>query len=174
MIVPSGDDPEYTVVRRNEGTAVGGNEEAAVGGNEEPAVGGNEGPAVGGNEVELEYRYGGFKGGKAVDVPDCRISNLKISKSGMSYKWASGGCEALGAANREDYSQTVACAFYWDGRKWVGGKFDWISTSRTTRGWENVKSGYNGWDADAFFGAKRHAFCIVSKDGKKRTNLLEE
>ena len=167
VIAPSGDEPEYTVVPRTEGTTEH-TEHTEKAEEEKTSV-----PSVS-SVVELDFRYGGFKGGKAAEVPGCQISNLKISKSGLSYKWVSGGCEALGAASRTDYSQTVACAFYWDGRKWVGGKFDWISTSRTTRGWENVKSGYNGWDADAFFGAKRHAFCIVSKDGKKRTNLLEE
>lgn len=164
-IEPSGEEPAYTVVKRNEGTACGRNEGFGEAGNEGPAVGGNE---------EFDFRFGGFHGEKAKEEPGCRIGSLKVGKDKLTYKWEAGGCEALGAKDKADYSQTVACAFYWDGKKWVGGKFDWISTSRTSRGFENIKSGYNGWDSAAFFGAKKHGFCIVSKDGKKRSNFIEE
>ena len=171
VIAPSGEEPEYTVVARSDGQTV----EPSDGQTEEHGKHEEEAsPFSPSSSVELDFRYGGFKGGKAVEVPGCQISNLKISKDGLSYKWVSGGCEALGAASRTDYSQTVACAFYWDGRKWVGGKFDWISTSRTSRSFENIEAGYGGWSSSDFFSAKKRAFCIVSKDGKKRTNLLEE
>ena len=56
--------------------------------------------------------------------------------------------------------------------KWVGGKFDWISTSRTTRDFANIRSGYNGWDPSAISKADRCAFVVVSKDGKRRTNVI--
>ena len=169
VIVPSGEEPEYTVVARSDGqTVVPSDGQTEEHGKHEEEVS-TFSPS---SSVELDFRYGGFKGGKAVEDPATQISNLKISKSGLSYKWAKGDLGNWGLGKTE--AGALACVFYWDGKKWVGGKFDWISTSRTTRGWENVKSGYNGWDADAFFGAKRHAFCIVSKDGKKRTNLLEE
>ena len=36
---------------------------------------------------------------------------------------------------------------------------------------KNVEDGYNGWDAGAFRSAKAYAFVIVSKDGRKRTNV---
>lgn len=130
--------------------------------------------AAKGEDVELDFRYGGFKGGGAKESPNCRIGSLKVGADKLTYRWVSGGCEALGAKDKGDYSQTVACAFYEDAGRWVGGKFDWISTSRTSRSFENIKSGYNGWDAAAFFGAKRHGFCIVSKDGKRRSNFIEE
>ena len=122
----------------------------------------------------LEYRFGGFKGAGAQEVSGCRIGSLKVSSDKLTYKWVKGGCETLGARSIGDYSQTVACAFYQDGDRWIGGKFDWISTSRTSRSFENIKAGYNGWDANAFFGAKRHGFCIVSKDGRKRSNFIED
>jgi hypothetical protein len=48
-----------------------------------------------------------------------------------------------------------------------------ISTSRTTRDFVNIKDGYNGWNWRAFVDAERRSFCIVSADGKKRTNLAE-
>lgn len=128
----------------------------------------------GADSLALDFRYGGFKGGGAKEDSRCRIGSFRMSLDGMSYKWVSGGCEALGATSREDYDHTVACAFYWDGNKWVGGKFDWVSTSRTYRDFENIRTGYGGWDAVAFFRATKHAFCIVSADGKKRSNLIED
>lgn len=129
-----------------------------------------------GTAERLVYRFGGFDGSHAVETPNARISDLRVTSSGMSYKWVDGGCEALGASSREDYSHTVACAFYWDEATaaWIGGKFDWVSTSRTSRDWVNVRDGYGGWNAEAFFAAKRRAFCIVAANGKLRTNLITD
>lgn len=121
----------------------------------------------------LVFRFGGFDGSKAKEEPGCRIGSLRMDRDGMSYKWLSGGCEALGASDRGDYSKTLACAFFWDGSRWIGGKFDWISTSRTSRSFENIHDGYGGWDASAFFSAKKRGFCIVSADGRKRSNFVE-
>lgn len=129
--------------------------------------------------AKLVYRFGGFNGGNAVETPDAQISSLRMSRNGLSYRWAKGGCEALGATSAGDCDHTLACAFYWSDAEgaWIGGKFDWISTSRTTRDFKNIHPGpdgkaYRGWRSDLFFAAPRRAFCIVSKDGKKRTNLL--
>lgn len=124
--------------------------------------------------IALEYRYGGFDGSRAVETAAAQISGLRVTASGMSYSWERGGCEALGASGASDYSATVACIFYESGGKWIGGKFDWISTSRRSRDFVNIRAGYNGWDSAAFFAAKRHAFCIVGKDGKKRTNIITD
>lgn len=179
VIAPSGEEPVYTVVKRTE--EYGKHEERVFPSSPSSPVeeateehGKHEEEAYPPSSVDLDFRYGGFKGGRAVEEPGCRIGSLKVGKDKLAYKWEAGGCEALGAKDKADYSQTVACAFFWDGKKWVGGKFDWISTSRTSRGFENIKSGYNGWDSAAFFGAKKHGFCIVSKDGKKRSNFIEE
>lgn len=132
-------------------------------------------PAKSGGAPALDFRFGGFKGGSAVETQLAQIGSLHMTRNGLSYKWVKGGCEALGATSREDYSNAVACAFYWDERiqKWVGGKFDWISTSRTSRDFKNIHNGYGGWLPEEFFWASKRAFCIVSADGKKRTNLLE-
>lgn len=120
----------------------------------------------------LSWSYGGFKGGAASLVDGCAIDALKVSSSGMSYKWTAGGCESLGAASKTD-AACLACLFVRgaDGQ-WRGGKFDWISTSRTTRGFENIHGGYNGWDPQAIAKADAYAFVIVSKDGKRRTNVI--
>ena len=119
----------------------------------------------------LNWSYGGFKGGSARPSAKARIMALKVSSSGMSYQWISGGCEDLGASSPTDAS-CVACLFCLIGGKWVGGKFDWISTSRKTRDFKNIKESYNGWPSNSIAAAEKYAFCIVSKDGKKRTNVI--
>ena len=155
--------------------AEGGPGEAPSAATPAPESPAGEAPSSPPSAPRLVFRYGGFDGGKAAESPSARIRSLKLSSAGLSYAWDSGGCEDLGAASKTDYSQTLACAFYWSDAEnaWIGGKFDWISSSRTTRDWKNIRERYNGWDPDAFFGSSRVAFCIVSKDGRRRTNLIE-
>lgn len=119
---------------------------------------------------KLNWCWGGFNGSKAVENTKAQIKNLKVSNDGMSYAWAKGGCEALGAKSSTDCDNTLACLFLADGR---GGKFDWISTSRTTRDFKNIHGSYNGWSSSAFKSAKTVWFCICSRDGKQRTNLIK-
>ncbi len=120
----------------------------------------------------VEWCWGGFDGSHAEEVPEAKIKNLKVTDSAISYEWESGGCEALGAAGKDDATKTVACLFVTDGA-WKGGKFEWVSTSRTSRDAKNILEGYNGWDAAAFKAAQGFRFCIASADGKKRTNFIE-
>lgn len=121
----------------------------------------------------FNWAYGGFNGSNAAELPDAIISNLKVTKNGLSYTWDKGGCELLGADTRTDPSATLACLFCKIDGEWIGGKFDWISTSRLTRGFENIRSGYKGWDKQAIEKATSFAFVIVSADGKHRTNVIE-
>lgn len=121
----------------------------------------------------FNWAYGGFNSSNAAELPDAIISNLKVTKNGLSYTWDKGGCELLGADTRTDPSATLACLFCKIDGQWVGGKFDWISTSRLTRGFENIRSGYKGWDKQAIEKATSFAFVIVSANGKHRTNVIE-
>lgn len=125
-----------------------------------------------GEAVALDFRYGGFKGGGAKEDSRCRISSLKVSKSGCSLKWESGIPSDWKRGGGGEF--VVAAIFYQNGGKWVGGKFDWIDTARKTRDFKNIDSGYNGWDASVFRAAKKHAFCVVSADGRWRSNLIED
>ena len=142
---------------------------------EPPPAPAPEEPAPAGPAPALEWRYGGFDGSRAVEDPECRIADLRMDRDGLSFRWEKGGCERFGAHGRDDYGAALACAFYWDegAGKWIGGKFEWISTSRTSRSFGNVHEGYNGWDAAAFFAAPRRAFCVCAANGRARTNLLE-
>ena len=119
----------------------------------------------------LEWAYGGFNGKSAKPVAGVEIGSLKVTADGMSYKWIAGGCEKLGASSREDAGATIAALFVRSGGKWRGGKWEWISTSRTTRSFANIEEGYNGWPRDAIATAEAYAFVICSKDGKRRSNV---
>lgn len=67
----------------------------------------------------------------------------------------------------------VACAFYRDGARWVGGKMDWTDEARSFRDTDKIHGGYNGWQSAGWDGAARRAFCVASADGKHRSNLIE-
>jgi hypothetical protein len=123
--------------------------------------------------AQLDWTYGGFNGKNASPVNGCRISTLVVGSHSMSYKWEDGGCELLGAADRGDYNATMAALFVLgsDGI-WRGGKFDWVSTSRTSRSFENIEVGYHGWPEGAILDAAAYAFVIVGKDGKRRSNVI--
>lgn len=120
----------------------------------------------------LLWTWGGFDGHRAAPVAGCRVKALKVSSDGLSFKWASGGCEQLGASSASDYSQTLACLFCHINGKWRGGKLDWISTSRKSRSFDNIFGGYHGWPRNAVHEADRFAFVIVGRDGKRRTNVI--
>ena len=121
----------------------------------------------------LDFRFGGFDGSGAQEDSRVQIGFVKMGKDRMTYRFVAGDLSAWGLARTQ--ADAIACAFYFDEKagKWVGGKFDFISTSRLSRSFNNIRSGYRRWNADAFFAAKRRAFCICSKDGRNRTNLAE-
>lgn len=127
-------------------------------------------------EPKLSWCYGGFNGGKARVVEDAVLESATLKGDMLSFKWAKGGCEQLGATSKSDSGHTVACLFLQDG---AGGKFEWVSTSRKTRSMKNIKEGYNGWPKTALDGGGKLWFCIAGvKDDKvscngKRTACVE-
>ena len=121
----------------------------------------------------LEWRWGGFNGKKAELVSGAQIGSLKVTGDGMSYKWVRGGCEQLDK-NCSYSNPCCTCALFClvDG-KWVGGKWEHLSTDRTTRAFSNIKDGYGGWDASALSKATEFAFVILDDGAKKRTNVIK-
>ena len=122
----------------------------------------------------LVFRYGGFDGSRAAEDPRCRISKLRIGKDSLSFHWDTGIPSDWPRGDTKKGPMILACAFYEEGGRWIGGKFDWVDEHRSSRPLENVHDGYNGWDAAAWKAAKKHAFCVVSADGKFRSNLLAD
>lgn len=119
----------------------------------------------------LKWKYGGFNGSGAKHQDGVIIANLSVHSSGMSYSWQSGNCEMLGASGHTN-ADCIACLFCYVDGEWRGGKFEWISTSRTTRSWHNL-NGYNGWKFSDYERATEVCFVIVSKNGKARSNVIK-
>lgn len=110
---------------------------------------------------------------KAVEDPNVQIANLKINgKSGLSYSYTTGNLSVWGLSY--DAAGALAVAGYEENGKFYCAKFDWVSSSRRTRDFANINSGYNGWNPEKFYSAKKRCFFIMSENGKKRTNIITD
>ena len=167
---PSGQVTPSSSSAASAGSSVSPGEVDARTGFEGPSAPGDAGASDAVDFSALDWCWGGIKGGGAQLVDGCRIGSLRVTSSGLSYKWEQGGCEKLGAASKTEAS-CVAALFCRISGKWVGGKFDWISTSRTSRDFKNISSGYSGWDKSAVSKADAFAFVIVSGDGSRRSTV---
>ncbi len=118
----------------------------------------------------LRWTYGGVNGG-AASKTSASIGGLGMSKNNLSYRWTGATLSSWGLSNSA--IGAYACLFVQksDG-SWVGGKFDWISTSRTSRSFENIYGGYEGWKLSGVPNPCQAAFVIISADCKKRTNVI--
>ncbi len=118
----------------------------------------------------LRWVFGGEDGGGA-QLSTPRIASLGIADGKLKYKWAGEALEAWGLPKTE--AGALACLFVRrsDGQ-WVGGKFEWVSTSRTSRSLKNISEGYKGWSLDGIPREAEAAFVIISADRRKRTNVI--
>jgi len=118
----------------------------------------------------LQWRYGGKNcAGAKLDAP--RISGLSCNGSKLSYRWDVG----LKAWGLSDGDAGAICAVFFERSpgQWVGGKFDWVSTSRSDRELKHVTS-YSNWPSSGIKLPWRGkvAFVVVSADGRRRSNVL--
>ena len=120
----------------------------------------------------LDWRWGRFDGRKAVRAAGAEIGSLKVTANGLSYKWLSGGCEDLDRSCTHANPCCTCALFCLVGGKWVGGKFEHISSDRTSRGLGNVQEGYGGWDPSTLSKAEKYAFVILDDGAKRRTNVI--
>ena len=123
-------------------------------------------------KIPFEWRYGNFNGSKAKEDPNVVIANFTMNDKSMKIKWVK-GMDAWGYERSDP--KGVACIFYYDEveKKYIGGKFEYISTSRSTRDWKNISGKYGGWNYTKFINAKKYAFLVTSEKGTKRTNIVE-
>ena len=135
----------------------------------ESATGGGNSPQKEEEPPRMDWRFGGFDGGKAKEDSRCRLGCVKITKDRIAYKWETG----IPSDWSRDGTLVVAAAFFWDGARWVGGKFEWTDESRSSRSAANIHDDYHGWNGAAWDVAARRAFCVASADGKWRSNLAE-
>ena len=98
------------------------------------------------------------------------FSGARFSTDGVSFSYAK-DLSAWGYSG--DALGGVACLFVQKSNgQWVGGKFDWISSSRRSRDFANVYGGYDGWSLAGVPNPCAAAFVIVSPDGKRRSNAI--
>ncbi len=116
----------------------------------------------------FNWKYGGVNGGGA-SHSGVNISGVRFAgKSGLSFTYVN-NLSAWGLSNGDISS--IACLFVLNNAgQWVGGKFDWISSSRTSRDFINVNEGYNGWTLADVPNPCQAAFVIVN--GKRRSNVI--
>jgi len=129
--------------------------------------------AIGADQVpfgSLKWTFGGKPNGSGARNGGVVISGARFSSGGVSF-----------AYNRDlsawGYSSGalggVACLFVRkENGRWVGGKFDWISSSRRSRSFTNVFEGYCGWSLAGVPNPCAAAFVIISPDGKRRSNVI--
>lgn len=117
----------------------------------------------------LRWSFGGVSGSGAKQS-GVVISGLSCSRNGLSFRYS----KDLSAWGRsKSAASDIACLFVQrsDGA-WVGGKFDWISSSRTTRDFKNIYEKYHGWSLAGVPNPCNVAFVIVSGDCKRRSNVI--
>lgn len=119
--------------------------------------------------ANLAFTYGGFRGSSAL-LSTPRISSLKVHSNGLSFTYDV-DLRSWGYAHG-DAGGALACLFVRVNGVWRGGKFDWISSSRSTRDFKNVHGGYGGWKPEDLAACDAYAFVIVSADQKRRSNVV--
>ncbi len=118
----------------------------------------------------LNWTYGGFDGSGASHT-GVNISGLSFDSDNLFFRY-NNDLSAWGVSHT-DWSQALACLFVKNSAgQWVGGKFDWISSSRTSRDFHNVKGGYIGWTLGNVPNPCEAAFVIVHIGGRRRSNVI--
>jgi hypothetical protein len=117
----------------------------------------------------LKWTYGGISG-RGYSASGVSISGLRISGRSLSFHY---GTNLSAWGYSKDAIGGYACLFVQkeDG-SWVGGKFDWISSSRSSRGLENVFGGYSGWTLSGVPNPCQAAFVILDASKKRRSNVI--
>ena len=118
----------------------------------------------------LNWTYGGFKCSGA-SQSGVTISGLSMNANALSFKYTT-DLSAWGVSYG-DHTHALANLFVKNNAgKWVGGKIDWISSSRTSRDYHNVYGKYIGWTLHDVPNPCEAAFVIVHTGGKKRSNVI--
>ncbi len=129
-------------------------------------------PATGGDAMDyalLRWQYGGVNAsGAKLDSP--RLSGLSCNGRSVSYRWDV-GMSGWGLSNGD--AGAICAVFFLRDGQWIGGKFDWVSVSRSNRELKHVES-YSNWPSSGIKLPWRGkvAFVVVSADGKRRSNVV--
>ena len=112
---------------------------------------------------------GGFNGSGAV-FDRVTLSGLSCNGKSVSYKFDTDLSE-WGLKHTE--AGAICAVFFERNGRFEGGKFDWVSSSRTNRELKHVES-YSNWTSSGIKLPWRGkvAFCVFSADGKRRSNIV--
>lgn len=121
---------------------------------------------------QFEWRFGGENFSKAKPSGAVQLSLRSLSASKITYSWDK---DLSGwGVDYNDHTKAIVCAFVRtaDGR-WVGGKFDWVSSSRKERDFKHMTSEpYKGWSLAGIPNPTGLAFVVVRHDGRDRSNVI--
>lgn len=134
---------------------------------EEPTVPGATGDAM--DYGLLKWKWGGVNAsGAKLDSP--RLSGLTCNGRAVSYRWDV-GMAGWGLGNGD--AGAICAVFFLRDGAWIGGKFDWVSVSRSSRELKHCEY-YSNWGSSGIKLPWRGkvAFVVVSADGKRRSNVL--
>lgn len=117
----------------------------------------------------LSWTYGRTNGANA-QPSEVSIAGLSMGADSLRFGYTS-DLSSWGLASTD--ASAIACLFVQrsDG-SWVGGKFDFISSSRTFRSLTNVMSGYGGWSLSGVPNPCQAAFVIIDRNGSRRSNVI--
>lgn len=117
---------------------------------------------------QLNWSCGGTNGSGAL-LSTVRISNLVVNKpKSLTINWDVGMADWGYSTTSAD---GIACLFCKVNGKWLGGKFEWISTSRQYRDLKNIREGYAQWKA-SYLNTSEFAFVVLNKSATKRSNVI--
>ena len=103
------------------------------------------------------------------------ISSLKINgQSGCLWKYSKGNISTAWGVAKDEIGIITVAGYQTAGGTWKCAKFDWCRPSNTTRDFKNINTKYNGWNPTEFYAAKKHCFFLMTKNGKKRTNIITD
>lgn len=117
----------------------------------------------------LHWKFGGVSGGRA-SLSTPRLANLRCSGNTLSYKWVV-GLNTWGYGHNDAGAICAAFVQKTDG-SWVGGKFDWVSTSRSSRDLQHILSGYGGWSLEGVPNPCLICFVVIDGNAKRRSNVI--
>ena len=126
-------------------------------------------PATDALYSSFQWRYGGFNGANAVADGSVEIELVGISKNAISYRWKK---DLSNWGIGRDNADALVCAFLRNDKgELIGGKFDWVSTSRTSRDFKHFTS-YSGWNLNGIPNPTTLYFVVVEANGKRRSNII--
>lgn len=109
---------------------------------------------------QIKTWWGGFRGMESARVDN----NFRLTVSDDGRTWSAAPSDwpvgRAGPGAPSDCNVMVCAAYQRPDGAWVGGKYEWNRVRPSLRSWENIKKGYNGWQAPPN-GTKMTCWCYT-------------